>query len=321
MDLSALSQLSASKKQTLQDERQRRSDRLYRMGVEYLRRARKEQFQNRALVKRATICFGQAIENNRRDPRPLVKLAYICLVFRDSKLATRHLNEALRLDPGNVEAKKLQAYLEKQLTQTLRNLKHKDQGVALQSVRRLQERPLAQGKTTYLQLQSLIQAQVRESFECMQDIRPTLIAIQLNKYEEIQQQLEANYEMLCHQLDQLEAQGIAIEALERDLQKLEINLNQLEDVCKLSRQMIALKKRIQLETERVQDWNLQLERNPVATVKTSLDLEFNALIERCDSLADALDELEGSGFDIQPLLKYYHQLTAACNRFEQLLQS
>lgn len=321
MDLSALSKLSAKKTQSLQNERQRRFDRLYRMGAEYLRRARKEQFQNRALVKRAAICFGQAIENNRRDPRPLVKLAYISLVFRDAKLATRHLNEALRLEPGNAEAKKLQAHLEKQSTQALRNLKQKDQGLTLKSVRRLQESTPVQGENLYLQTQQLIQAQIRESFELMQGIRPTLVGINLNKYEQIYQQLEANYDTISRQLDQLEAEGIQIEPLERELQKLEINLNQLEDTCKLSRQMMTLKKIAQSETERVQDWNLQLETNPTVELKASLDAQFDAVMERCDALADELDELEGSGFDIQPLMKYYQQLTAACSRFEKLLQS
>ncbi|PIQ28669.1 hypothetical protein COW36_12145 [bacterium (Candidatus Blackallbacteria) CG17_big_fil_post_rev_8_21_14_2_50_48_46] len=319
MDLSALSKISSKKTQNMQDERQKRFDRLYRMGAEYLKRAKKTDFSDRSLVKKAGICFSQAIENNRRDPRPLVKLGYISTVFRDTKLATRYLNEALRLDPENKDAKKLLAHIEKQSTQAIKNLK-KDKGLSLQKVQKLSEAAPVTGKAFYLQTQELILTQIRESFERMQGIQPTLVPINLQKFEEIHQQLETNYEELNQKLDQLEEEGFDIEPLERDFQKLEVNLNLMEDTCKLSRKMIALKKSIQEETSKVQDWNQVLEMHPAPEKKAEIDSHFDEMMDRSDELADELDELEGSGFDIQALMKYYNQFSAACHRLEKLLE-
>lgn len=318
MDFSALSKLSKKGTQPLQDERQRRFDKLYRLGTEYLNRSKATQFQDREQVKKAAICFGHAIESNRRDPRPHLKLAYISLIFREYKMAARHLQEVLRLEPEHKQAKKLLAHLEKQSTQAIRN-SNKDKGLSLQQVKVLAKPSQSKGKVLYAETQTLIQNQIKESFERMQGIKPTLVPINLNKFEEIHQQLESNYELINQQLDLLEQEGFDLAPLERELQKLEVNLNLMEDTCKLSREMIALKKALQEETAKIQDWNAAIERGASPEKIAEYEPLYDQMVDRCDQLADELDTLEGSGFDIQALMKYYNQLTASFDRLGKLL--
>jgi hypothetical protein len=319
MDFSALSKLSKKGTQPLQDERQRRFDKLYRMGTEYLNRSKANQFQDREQVKKAAICFGHAIERNRRDPRPHLKLGYISLIFREYKMAARHLQEVLRLEPDHKQAKKLLAHLEKQSTQAIRN-SNKDKGLSLQRVKRLEQPSQSKGKTLYAETQTLIQNQIKESFERMQGIKPTLVPINLNKFEEIHLQLESNYDLINQQLDLLEQEGFDLAPLERELQKLEVNLNLMEDTCKLSREMIALKKALQEETSKIQDMNAAIERGASSDTLAEYGALYDQMVDRCDELADELDTLEGSGFDIQALMKYYNQLTASFDRLGKLLK-
>jgi tetratricopeptide (TPR) repeat protein len=319
MDLSALSKMSDKRTKSLNDDRQKRSDKLYRLGTEYLNRSKANDFRDREQVKKAAICFGHAIESNRRDPRPHLKLGYISMVFREYKMATRHLNEVLRLEPDHKQAKKLLAHLEQKSTQAIRAARKKDNGLTLKDVKRLTPPIEATGKTLYNQTQELIQTQIRESFERMKGIQPTLVPVNLSKFEEIHQQLECNYDWINQQLDQLEQEGFDIEALERELQKFEVNLNLMEDTCKLSREMITLKKAMQEETSKIQDWNVDAERGLSAEQQAQMENNFDQMVDRCDELADHLDTLEGSGFDIQPLMKYYNQLNASFDRFGKLL--
>lgn len=312
MDLSALSNLSKARKQSGHlDQRHEKAFRLYRLGCEYLKRAKKSNYSDKNLTKKSIRCFVKAIENNRNDARPYARLGYLFLLYKDPVQASKYLNEAVRINPKNADAQRLLDYAQNSAVKKIK--KKKGLGAPPPKLK-LNTQGTPQGQ--YKALERAIQEQVTLSFQKVQGIKPTLIPINLRQLRDTLKNLEKNYDDLGKSLDVLE-QKIDVSRLDMELKKLEINLNLLEDTIKLSEQQIEFKKSMLTLTEQIE---IHMERyvqkaDPIEVYEDFLD----KALDECDELADELEFLEGSGYDIKPLMKYYNKLNAVFQKFDTCL--
>lgn len=306
MDLSALQQQSRSGHLHARHEK---ADKLYRLGSEYLRRALEIDARDpdRSLLRNAARCFSAAIENNRRDPRPYLQQAYLFLLSNNSRKAVRYLQEAQRLEPNNARAAQLMEHAQKQAS-----------GMTKKAIGGSTPPPpnpqmLAQKRMAFIQeVEQLLSRAYRE----LQSLPPTWAKPVLDGYRKLQSEYNGIYNRMCKRLDSLE-KHMDIRDLDRELQKLEVTLNRLDDICELSGQMVELFQRID-HLKKLLDRQLAVSQKDESTYG-----EIQPLLDRyqpvADGLADELDMLEGSGFDISALMPGYEALILTFQQLDRLI--
>lgn len=307
MDLSALQALGRSEHQHARHEK---ADKLYRLGSEYLRRAREDDPNDpdRALLRNAARCFAAAIENNRRDPRPYLQQAYLFLLTGNGRKAVRYLQEAQRLDPENARAKQLLAHAQKQASKGVKKATAKPAGPPNPAL-------LSQKRSAFIQeLGQILERVFRET----QNLQPTWAKPVLEGYRKLQDEYNQTYNRLCKRLDQLEPH-MPIQDLDRELQKLEVTLNRIDDLCELSGQMVELYQRIEHARKQLERQLAASQSDP--TARSGIQASLDRYQPICDSLADELDTLEGSGFDVSALMPGYEALIITFQQLDQLIHS
>lgn len=311
MDLSALQQ--ATRSEHLQA-RHEKAEKLYHLGLEYLNRARKDKF-DRTLLRNAARCFNAAIENNRKDPRAYVQQAYLFLLAKNQLKAVKYLQEAQRLSPEDPNVQRLLEHAQKQAGKPVK----KKKGPSSSSYRPkhvVGSHP-EQIKRRRDGLEAELNRLMNRAYRELQDLQPTWAEPVLRGYHNLQLTYSEAYNQICEGVDQLEGK-VDIEILDSELQKLEISLNRLDDVCGLSETMVALKRKIEKLHLSLQQKLQEVQRNPAKAdlLTPTLDRYSKAI----DGLADELDELEGSGFNIAALLPTYEALVGIFQTLDQLAQ-
>ncbi|HEY9842272.1 MAG: hypothetical protein ACAI44_37950 [Candidatus Sericytochromatia bacterium] len=305
MDLSALQQHSRSEHLHARHEK---ADKLYRLGSEYLRRALEENSKDpdRSLLRNAARCFSASIESNRRDPRPYLQQAYLFLLTGNSRKAVRYLQEAQRLEPENPRARQLMEHAQKQAARGTKK-------ATAASRAPLPPNPalLAQKRQAFIQeLEQLLERAYRE----LQSLPPTWAKPVLDGYRKLQAEYNGIYNRMCKRLDQLE-QHLDTQDLDRELQKLEVTMNRLDDICELSGQMVDLFQRIDHLRKLLERQVNACRHDPAA--KAGVQPMLDRYQPVCDDLADELDMLEGSGFDISALMPGYEALIITFQQLDQ----
>ncbi len=307
MDLSALQQHSRSEHLHA---RHQKADKLYRLGTEYIKRASEDNPNDpdRALLRNAVRCLSASIENNRKDPRPYLQMAYLFLLTGNSRKAIRYVQESQRLQPDNPRAKQLLAHAQKQASHGT-----KKAVAAARAAAPLNPALMGQRRQAFIEELS---STLEQAFRELPGLQPTWVKPVLDGYRKVQDEYNQTYNRLCKRLDQLE-QHMDIQDLDRELQKLEVTLNRLDDICELSGQMVALFQRIEHLRKLLEH---QLSANRAQALPQS---EVQALLDKyqpvCDELADDLDTLEGSGFDISALMPGYDALILTFQQLDQLI--
>lgn len=308
MDLSALQQHSRSEHLHA---RHQKADKLYRLGSEYINRAREDNpnAPDRALLRNAARCFTASIENNRKDPRPYLQMAYLFLLTGNSRKAIRYVQEAQRLQPDSPRAKELLAHAQKQASRGAKKAVAAAKPAAPAN-------PALMGQRRQGFIQELSEV-LERAFRETQGLQPTWAKPVLEGYRKVQDEYNQIYNRLCKRLDQLE-QHLDIQDLDRELQKLEVTLNRLDDICELSGQMVTLFQRIEHLRKLLDNKVSECIKNPAtkAEAQTLLD-RYQPVV---DELADELDTLEGSGFDISALMPGYDTLIISFQQLDQQIR-
>ena len=102
------------------------------------------------------------------------------------------------------------------------------------------------------------------------------------------------------------------------MQKLEISLNRLDDVCDHSESMVKLYQRI-AHLEKTFSGQLQLARQRKLS-KPQAEQLLNKYESVLEQMADELDMFEGSGMNIQQVLKPYEKVVALFQTLDQYTQ-
>ncbi|MGV3524100.1 MAG: hypothetical protein ACO1RX_07745 [Candidatus Sericytochromatia bacterium] len=308
MDLHALNQANRSEHLHARHEK---AEQLYRLGCEYLQRAQQHEL-DRVLLRNAGRCFAAAIEHNRREPRAYVQQAYLMLLVGNQRKALRYVQEALRVAPDFPRAQALLKHIQQRagkvpvasrpgtapLGQPVR------QGPDLDSLRQRHDK-------LRIELEGLLSHAYRE----LQDLKPTWAKPVLDGYRRLQENYTQAYDRLCTQLDGLESH-LDVSTADAELQKLEISLNRLDDVCALSAQLVDLYQRVDHLRKLLEKQCETCERQPLARK------QIPQLLDRwqpvCDEIADEMDMLEGSGTSLAVLMPAYESLCATFARLDEL---
>jgi len=293
MDLQALQQATRSEHLHARHEK---AEKLHKLGLEYLKRARAQDF-DRVLLRNAARCFAAAIENNRSNPQPYLQQAYLFLLAGNARRAVKYLQEVQRLAPEHPELPKLLNYAQRTGKTATRHPAGPAQAPAKPDLLKL-GRLRAQ---LSVELEQVMQKAYRE----LQNLQPTWARPVWQGYLRLQAEYDGTYQSLCTRLDKLEPH-IDISQVDKELQKLEISLNRLDDVCELSKDMVELHERIEAGKQVLRGHVEAYERQTLSAALLSQVLSEYA--EICETLADDLDMLEGSGFNISALTPAYESL-------------
>lgn len=307
MDLRTLQQATRSDHLHARHEK---ADRLYRLGAEYLQRAIDRDYE-RSLLRNASNCFAKAIEHNRRDPRAYVQLAYLFLLTGNGQKAVKYLQEAQRLNSEDPRVQELLGHAAKAgARRKMKMAEPRPQPVAGRHGPSPEQIAL---KMKHLRAQ--LTQWMDRSYRELQNLQPTWARPVWQGYKNLQIEYDEAYQSICNELDKLEALT-DISELDSDLQKLEIALNRLDDVCELSQQMVSLYERIEKLAKHFERQLLAMKSNPRHLAKLQPLLDKYAPV--CDELADDLDMLEGSGFNIAALTPGYEKLVQLYQQLDAL---
>jgi len=251
--------------------------------------AEQKGYQAPELLKKAADAFGISLQYNRKNPQPMIGLAYLFLLVKDPRGAAPYLAEVEKLAPDYPDLPPLKYWLsgKKPITQA-----DSDADFRYEEVERLISASVAQ----YLQLHPL------------PSIEPQLYL----RLQEQHMALRQLCERLQNQLSDLQAETESF----YKLQPLWEQLKAFEVAVKVSQDYLRLVKRIQTDISEVDKLNqsLQLER----THFTELEQSLESLLDRCDAIADQLDDYDQQGFEIGDVEKYYQSL---CQKIENLQES
>ncbi|MGE3724548.1 MAG: hypothetical protein AB7I41_03300 [Candidatus Sericytochromatia bacterium] len=246
-------------------------------------------YQAPELLKKAADAFGISLQYNRKNPQPLIGLAYLFLLVKDPRGAAPYLAEVEKLAPDYPDLPPLKYWLsgKKPITQA-----DSDADFRYEEVERLISASVAQ----YLQLHPL------------PSIEPQLYL----RLQEQHMALRQLCERLQNQLSDLQAETESF----YKLQPLWEQLKAFEVAVKVSQDFLRLVKRIQTDISEVEKLNqsLQHERTHLNELEQSLE----SLLDRCDAIADQLDDYDQQGFAIVDVEKYYQTL---CQKIENLQES
>lgn len=305
MNLSALQQQSHSGHLHARHEK---ANKLYRLGCEYLRRALEDNPRDpdRSLLRNAARCFTAAIENNRRDSRPYLQQAYLFLLSNNHRKALRYLQEAQRIEPENPRAKQLMEHLQKQAVGSTKK-------AVTRAPQPLNPAMLAQKRLAFIQE---VEQVLERAFRELPSLLPTWAKPVLDGYRKLQSEYNGIYNHMCKRLDTLE-QHMDIQDIDRELQKLEVTLNRLDDICELSGQMVELFQRIDHLRKLLERQIAVCKQDPAS--KSAVQPMLDRYQPVCDELADELDMLEGSGFDISAMMPGYEALILTFQQLDHLI--
>lgn len=303
MDLQALQQVTRSDHLHA---RHQKALRLYKLGVEYLQRAKQYDW-DRLLLRNAARCFASAITHNRAVPEPYLKQAFLFSLVGNTRKSLHYLREAQRLAPEHPELLRLQAYLQQSPTER-RTAASGSPSVSSARRPSLDPQQLAyQRDKLAIELQQVMSKAYRE----LPNLQPTWAEPVWKGYCRLRDEFDEKYQSLCDLFDRLSTH-FDLATIDRDLQKLEIGLNRFDDVCEHSEQMVSLYQRIQHLEKMFERHLLKQQQGASSDTQTLLDKYQQVL----DEMADELDLFEGSGMSIQQVLPRYENLVALYQRID-----
>ncbi len=310
MDLQALQQATRSDHLHA---RHQKAQRLYVLGVEYLQRAKQYDW-DRVLLRNAARCFSASITHNRKAPDAYLKQAFLFSLTGNARKALHYLREAQRLSPEHPELQRLLSHLQQRPAAT------SPTPVISRSIPKptfakippdLQKLAYQRDKLA-IELQQVMSKAYRE----LPGLQPTWAQPVWKGYCRLRDEFDRKYQELCELLDGLYPH-FDISSLDQDLQKLEISLNRLDDVCEHSEQMVSLYQRVN-HLEKMFERQLQRTQSRQAPAQESQGLldKYQPVL---DEMADELDIFEGSGMSIQQVLPRYENLVGLYQSLETLV--
>lgn len=310
MDLQALQQATRSDHLHA---RHQKAQRLYVLGVEYLQRAKQYDW-DRVLLRNAARCFSSAITHNRKSPDAYLKQAFLFSLTGNTRKALHYLREAQRLSPDHPELQRLLSHLQQR------------PAAAHSGANPTIARPKPAAPKTAPDLQQLayqrdklaigLQQVMSKAYRELPGLQPTWAQPVWKGYCRLRDEFDAKYQQLCDLLDGLYPH-FDVSSMDQDLQKLEISLNRLDDVCEHSEQMVNLYQRVN-HLEKMFERQLQRAQSRQAHPE-----EIQGLLDKyqpiLDEMADELDIFEGSGMSIQQVLPRYESIVSLYQSLEDLV--
>lgn len=260
--------------------------------------AEEQGFRAPDLLKKAADAFGISVQYNRKNPQPLMGLAYLFLLVKDPRSAAPYLAQAAQLAPDHPDLIVLNHWLLG---------KSPDQPAESASD--------LQSDQHYEEIERLISASVQQYLQLhpLPSIEPQLYL----RLQEQQVALRQRCESLHAQLNAVQTNNESF-GLEYQLKPLWEKLKAFEVAVQISREYVSLVKSIQTDISVVEDFNLRLQLRAEEALLNELEQKLESWLDRCDAIADQLDDYDRQGFEISQVEKYYQSL---CQKIEYLQES
>ncbi len=246
-------------------------------------------FRDREILKKAADAFAIGIQYNRKNPLPLLGLAYLFLLVKDPQNAAPYLARAQELDPDHPDLGALMGWLEGKTSKP-----DPDTDAQLEKLEML----LAESLKRYL-------------------ASKPLPAVDPNRYLRLQEEHLALQELcqnLQRDLKQFQADSDNL-GLEQQLQSLMAQLKPFEQAIKVSQDYLRLLRQMKTDVSETEALYQRLPLLSEIRELNAIEQSLEYLLDRCDGFADRLDDYDQKGFDIQAVETVYHEL---CRKIEAL---
>jgi chromosome segregation ATPase len=260
-------------------------------GYALLEQARRQRTHAPRLLEQAAEAFSAALRQQPEQARACLGLGYLFLLVDQPQQALQFLHQARRLEPLNPEARLWIQQAERALS-------------PYHSPHSRHERETEPVEQT---LHDLIHA-----FSQAPVPQPVCEPLALASLQQQVQQLQHQLDHLNTQLDQLESEHDTL-GWRQQLRPLEERLHQFRGVIQTSEALRETAEQIRAGRQQV------AELRQAGLARARFERELEALLDRCDALADRLDAFEADGHEIQVLLAPYELLLQEVGQLQELL--
>lgn len=262
-------------------------------------------FTDKAPLKQAMRLFIQAARQRRTYVEPYIGLAYLSLLIDQKEVAQKYLQTALKIEPQNEDALRLQNYITEGPEESPTD------SFSLPEL----EKPLDHDQL-YDQLEKTLFHWIRE----LMKLEPPVATLKPEDLETLQartDELESRVLSFERQIGSLDKEFDTSE-LRRRMRPLEVMLQRGQRALEVSEQMQLIQKQVQGLAETVKAINARLQ-NPTADLLARLENEMESVMDSCDWVADRLEQLDGQGHDISQLEHNYNILAAMIDQIRDVM--
>ncbi|PIQ24444.1 hypothetical protein COW36_24650 [bacterium (Candidatus Blackallbacteria) CG17_big_fil_post_rev_8_21_14_2_50_48_46] len=288
----------------LDQNRHHQAREFYLSGLKLLAAAQQEGYQNNKRLTEALTQFLQALRLHHRDQGSALAAAYIFGLAGNLNQAQRYLRLILEVTPQHPEALKLQAQLSQPFTQP-------------------QTEPTqpASAIPDHDALYDLLAEKIHKEIHSLHRqgiFVPVLEPDALAQLAEDTENRKNNYAWLCEQRERVETE-IDTSDLAQAMQILEKALKRQEGIYEASLKMQVLVPHLQEFEREVITVTVAMLKSPTLERVKETEVQLENMLDRCDTLADQIDELENKGFSHKNLTDLYHLLVVRLEHLQDKL--
>ena len=310
-------------------------------GFRYLMAAHKTHFEDFSYLDKSYESLTKALQRDRQNAQLYIHLGYLCVLVEDYQTAHQFFDTLLSLKPGHPDALIFMDYLQFRAPELFSDLKQESFCFKLDEnlLDSPQKNTISLGKQ---QVSSDFRAAQQEARKESDEIdldhfyekvekriyhkvqtsmrlnlpEMSLEASELKILETHQEQLSLFVLDLHQDLERLEKE-IDITALQQLVRPLEQQLERIQSSLELSRLFRRLRGMISKLTREVIETHGQWDKKNLSSVIGEQSLE--SYLDRCDGIADELEELESTGRNITALEKPYQRVVSLLESLQEKL--
>lgn len=277
-----------------------------KLGWRYIQQARQTQFTDSKLLQQASEAFFNAIQQKRQFAPPYMGLAYVLLLLGQPLKAKPYLEQAQKWAPNHPDIPLLLSFIQYQ-------------GASLQQGELQAFKPglPADPELVYEQTEVAIYRLLKMISEKIPPLPRVLVeAAGIAQWETL----------CCELIEQGQALQLDLEWLDQtyDISELRQKFAPLERWCERAVAMLVFSRHVVTQRHRlqklIQDVVYAICHPPIGThMFQQQESQLEQTMDRCDELADTLDQLEEQGYNIEPFLTDYHTLVAHVERWQEVL--
>lgn len=299
-------------------------------GFRYLLESHRTGFQDFSYLQKSFESLTKALQRDRKNPDYYCALAYLCVLVKDFRTAHRYLDTLALFSPDESDAQFLMDYLRFRAPELFPEESQENPLAALLEQNQAQEespentgeRPAqAQSKPDpdmdYDQLYEKVEAQIYQRLRSYMQLHLPSMSVDANEIKI----LEGHEERLSililelHEKLRILEQDMDVSELTQNLRPLEQQLSRIRAILDLSRRTRKLKVGLSRLTRDVMETHKQCDKRELSN--QAFESKLEVYLDRCDALADQLDELENAGHGIQAMEKPYERVISLIESLQE----
>lgn len=315
MNFSAISSIQ-DQTQELSKQREQKSFEQCKKGFEFLAAAEKGDFKDKSLLTQACDAFASAIAQQRHASDPYFGMGYLLFLLKDYPASIRYLTEALQMDPEHPDAKMLLENI-KLLTRP-RPATGSSSFRAKSSESKDPAKPTPDFDQLYDEIEALVHAEVRDLMS--QSMIPPVASVnkaELLALKDFVQRQQKTLNTLLLKLKIVDEE-IDTDDLRGKLKTVESLTRRYENALDISKNMLQVKAEMNNMNAGLEGLKAEIEgahnRNELSEFESTLE----NILDRCDQIADQLDEWDQAHHPVNTLVEMYESLVAEIDQLNEI---